>query len=136
LFALLSGAIGWPLAARTQQKAMPVIGFFRSTTAAPFAHLVRAFQGGLKDAGFVEGENVAVRYLYADNQLDRLPTIAAELVQSGVAVIIGNSLAAEAAKRVTTTVPIVFITADDPVNRGLVASLARPGGNATGFTFF
>src|SRR5262249_34032192 len=96
----------------------------------------RAFQAGLNESGFVEGDNVSIQYRYADNKLDRLPAIAAELVQSGVAVIIANSLAAEAAKRLTTTIPIVFITGDDPVHRGLVASLARPAGNMTGFTFF
>jgi ABC-type uncharacterized transport system substrate-binding protein len=123
-----------PLAVHAQQQ--PVIGFIRSTTAAPFGHLVKAFQDGLNAEGFVEGKNVSIQYRYADNQRERLPALANELVQSGVAVIIGNSLAAEAAKQATTTIPIVFITADDPVKRGLVSSLARPGGNATGFTFF
>lgn len=118
------------------QPAVPVIGFLRSTPAGPFAHLAAAFRAGLLEMNFVDGRNVAIEYRYADNQLDRLPGLATDLVGRGVAVIVGNQLAVEAAKAVTTTIPIVFVTGDDPVQRGLVASLNRPGGNLTGLTFF
>lgn len=111
-------ALARPRAGRAQQKAMPVIGFFRSTTAVPFTHLVAAFRDGLKESGFVEGENVWIEYRFADNRPERLPVIAAELVQKGAAVIVGNSLAAEAVKRATLTVPIVFITAEIQSNAG------------------
>jgi putative ABC transport system substrate-binding protein len=115
---------------------MPVIGFLRSTPSAPFRHLVAAFQQGLKEEGFVEGQNVSVEYRSADNQLDRLPGLAAELVQRQVAVIVGNTPAAEVAKTATETIPIIFVTGEDPVTKGLVASLNRPSGNVTGVVFF
>jgi putative ABC transport system substrate-binding protein len=134
--ASFAAVVSWPLAARAQQKAIPVIGFLRSTAAAPSGPLAQAFRDGLKDAGFVDGANVKIEYRYADGDAARLPVLAADLLRGGVSLIAGNSLAAEAAKRITSTVPIVFVTSDDPVQRGLVASLARPGGNATGFTFF
>jgi putative ABC transport system substrate-binding protein len=134
--ALLSGAAAWPHAVRAQQAAMPVVGFVRSTTAHGFGHLEAALRQGLKETGFVAGENVAIEYRYADNQLDRLPVLIAELIRRPVNVIVGNLVSAQAAKAATTTVPIVFATGSDPVQDGLVSSLNRPGGNVTGLVFF
>jgi putative ABC transport system substrate-binding protein len=111
---------------------MPVIGFLRSTPLAPLQGLVTAFGQGLKEAGFVEGQNVAIEYRYADNQVDRLPTLVAELIRLRAAVIVVNRRSAHAAKAATTTVPIIFASGIDPVQAGLVASLNRPGGNVTG----
>jgi putative tryptophan/tyrosine transport system substrate-binding protein len=132
---LLGGAAAWPLAVRAQQPAMPVIGFLRSTTAADSTKFVTSFRQGLKETGFVEGENVAIEYRYADNQLDHLSVLVTDLVRLPVAVIVVNAPAALAAKGVTTTVPIVFVTGSDPVKDALVASLNRLGGNVTGVTF-
>ena len=115
---------------------MPVIGFLRSTPSAPFEHFTAAFRQGLKDAGFVEGQNVAIEYRYADNQPDRLPALALDLVRRQVAVIACNGDAAAAAKSVTATIPIVFATGEDPVRQGLVTNLGRPDSNLTGVTFF
>jgi ABC-type uncharacterized transport system substrate-binding protein len=133
--ALLGGAVAaWPLGARAQ--AMPTIGFMRSTPSAPFAKLLPALRDGLNEEGFTEGRNVAIEQRYADNRPERLPEIAADLVSRKVSVIVGNSPAATAARAATATIPIVFVTGDDPVRAGLVVSLSRPGGNLTGVTFF
>jgi len=133
--ALGGAAIVWPIGVRAQQSALPVVGFLRSTSLAPFQNLVVAFGQGLKEAGFVDGQNVAIEYHYADNQIDRLPALVADLIRRSAAVIVVNSAAAHAAKAATTTIPIVFAAGDDPVKNGLVASLNRPGGNITGVSW-
>jgi ABC-type uncharacterized transport system substrate-binding protein len=129
-------AVAWPLAARAQQPAMPVIGFLRSTPAKPFAHIVAAFRQGLNETGFVEAQNVVVEQRWADNQLDQLPALAADLVRRQAALIVCNGPAVDAARSAAATTPIVFVIGGDPVASGIVASVNRPGGNLTGLTFF
>jgi putative tryptophan/tyrosine transport system substrate-binding protein len=132
---LLGGAAAaGPLAARAQQPGMPVLAFFRTATRTDVPHFVTAFRRGLTEAGFVEGQNVAIEFRSAD-QIDQLPALVADLLRRQVALIVGNTPSALAAKAATTTVPIVFVTGDDPVRNGLVTNLNRPGGNVTGVSF-
>jgi putative tryptophan/tyrosine transport system substrate-binding protein len=139
--ALLGGAaaassVSWPIAARAQQATMPVIGFLRSAPQSYEDKLLAALGQGLKETGLVERQNVTVDFRSADGRIDRLPALAAELIQRPVAVVVADNVAAIAVKAATTTVPIVFATGGDPVQAGLVASLNRPGGNVTGVSFF
>ena len=133
--ALLGGAATWPLAARAQQTALPVIGFINSASSQGYVMQVAAFLKGLGEAGYVEGRNVAIEYRWADSKHDRLPALAADLVRRQVTVIAATTTAAAvAAKAATTTIPIVFEMGGDPVRVGIVSNLARPGGNITGVT--
>jgi len=134
---LVGGAAAWPLPAHAQRAAMPVIGFLSAASSDGYTERLRGFHRGLKDEGFVERENVTVDYYWADNQIDRLTAMTAELVGRRVAAIvaIGGNAAPAAAKTATKTIPILFVTPDDPVALGYVTSLARPGGNLTGINF-
>jgi len=133
---LLGGAATWPLAARAQPAALPMIGFVRSATLSDIPHLMTGFRQGLNESGFFEARNVVVEYRSAEGRSDRLPGILADLIGRQTALIVANSVAARAAKTVTTTVPILFVYGGDPVKDGFVQSLNRPGGNVTGVAFF
>jgi putative ABC transport system substrate-binding protein len=135
LATLGGAAVAWPLAARAQRPSIPVIGFLDATTVADTVYRVSAFREGLKEAGFIDGHNVTIVFRWAENKLDRLPALAADLVQRQVAVIVGPNIVMSAARASTSTIPIVFVSGGDPIESGLVTNLSRPGGNITGVSF-
>jgi len=132
---LLGGAAAWPVAARAQQPAVPVVGLLRNTPSSSFEHIVNALRRGLAEGGFVDGRNVQIEQRWAEGRDERLPALLADLINRKAAVIVANTVGALAAKAAGSTVPIVFATGSDPVRDGLVASVNRPGGNFTGVTF-
>src|SRR5258708_29202093 len=134
----LASGMAWPLRAAAQTQAVPVIGFLNTASPGPFAPLVAAFHQGLKDGGFIEGQNVAIEYRWAEGEYGRLPTLAADLVRRQVAVIAatGGTVSARAAKAATTTIPILFLGGANPVDEGLVSSFSRPEGNVTGVSTY
>src|SRR5499427_10738712 len=139
-FIALAGCIAaaWPLAARAQQSALPVIGFLNSASPQPFANYVSGFRVGLKQTGYIDGQNVTIEFRWAEGHYDRLPEMAADLVRRNVAVLVstGGPPSVTAAKAATATIPIVFTTGIDPIRAGIVSSLSRPGGNITGVYLF
>ena len=133
---LVGGAAArWPLAAHAQRASIPVIGFLDATTAADTVYRVSAFRDGLKEAGFIDGHNIAIEFRFAENKLDQLPALAADLAERRVAVIVGPNQTMRVARAATSNIPIVFISGGDPIASGLVTNLSRPGGNITGVTF-
>jgi len=135
LATLGGAAAAWPLAARAQRPSIPVIGFLDATTAADTVYRVSAFREGLKEAGVIDGHNVTIVFRWAENKLDRLPALAADLVQRQAAMIVGPNIVMSAARAATSTIPIVFVSGGDPIATGLVSNLNRPGGNITGVSF-
>src|SRR6266508_1004127 len=133
---LLGGAAAWPLAAGAQQAAMPVIGFLHIASGGAYVHVVAGFRRGLAESDFVEGRNVTVEYRWAEGQLDRMPSLLADLLRHQVSVIVGSLQGVQAAKSAGVTIPVVFSTSDDPVKQGFVETLNRPGGNMTGVYLF
>ncbi len=133
---LVAAVVIWPSPCLAQQRALPVVGFLNSASADGYAEMAEAFRQGLKETGYVEGQNVTIEYRWANNAYDRLPALAADLVERQVTVIVANSPSIAPAEAATKTIPIAFLSGDDPVRLGFVASLAKPGGNATGVTIF